>query len=181
MAPWPEVAVDHGLCRQKPLCLIGRFEPLHLSLSSSHGPMRILCAIVQVPARLMPDIWQDRQLSDTIAAQAISNDASELVSQPMQQALEETLGGCAVPPTLHKDVEYYPVLVHGAPQIVQHTSDADEHLVEVPGIAGPRPSSAQPAGELGTEVQAPMPDAFVGHHDTAFGQDQLYVVQAEAE
>ncbi len=41
MSSWPEVTVDHGVRRQKSLGLIGRFEPLHLSLSSSRRSMRI--------------------------------------------------------------------------------------------------------------------------------------------
>ena len=63
----------------------------------------------------MPDIREDRSLSDAIAAQTIGDEASRLVSQPMQQALEEALGGCAVSSILHQDVEHDPVLVHRAP------------------------------------------------------------------
>ena len=129
----------------------------------------------------MPDIGQDCSLSDTIAAQAISDEASGPVSQPMQQALKETLGGCPVPPILYQDVEHDPVLVHRAPQIVQYAPDADEHLIKVPGISGLRPSPAQSPGEVRTELQAPKPNAFVGHYDAAFGQDKLDVAQAEAE
>src|ERR1700743_290913 len=68
MAPRPEVTVDHRMCRQELLCLFSRFESLHLSLSSSRGSMRILCTIVQVPARPVSNIGQDRSLSDAIAA-----------------------------------------------------------------------------------------------------------------
>jgi hypothetical protein len=46
--------------------------------------MRILGSIVQVPAHPMPDIGQDRSLSDAIAAQAVRDEASWLVLQPMQ-------------------------------------------------------------------------------------------------
>ena len=35
--------------------------------------------------------------------------------------------------------------------------------------------------EFGTELQAPEPDAFVGHQDPAFGQNQLDITQAQAE
>jgi hypothetical protein len=34
---------------------------------------------------------------------------------------------------------------------------------KVQGIAGLRPSSAQPSGEVITELQAPMPDAWMPH------------------
>jgi hypothetical protein len=99
----------------------------------------------------------------------------------VQQTLEEALGSRAVSSILHQNVEYHPVLVDRAPQIVQHTADADEHLIQVPGIAGLRSSPAQPPREIGTEVQAPMSDALVCHDDASFGQDQLDVAQAEAE
>jgi hypothetical protein len=46
--------------------------------------MRILGSIGQVPARPMPNIAQDRTLSDAIAAQAVRDEASWLVLQPMQ-------------------------------------------------------------------------------------------------
>ena len=129
----------------------------------------------------MADIRQDRSLSDTIAAQAISDEASRLVPQPVQEALEETLGGRAVSTILYQNVEYHPVLVDCAPQIVQHAADADEHLIKMPGIAGLRSAPAQPPGKVSTELQAPMPDALMGHHDAAFGEDQFDVPQAEAE
>ena len=64
--------------------------------------------------------------------------------------LEETLGSGAVPPVLHQNVEHNAVLIHCAPQIVQHAPDADEHLIEVPGVSWPRTSSAQPSGEVGS-------------------------------
>ena len=79
MAPRPKVIVDYRMRRQEPLCLIGRLEPLHLPLSSSRGSMRILSSIVQVPARPMADIRQDRSLSDAVAAQAVRDEASWLV------------------------------------------------------------------------------------------------------
>jgi hypothetical protein len=78
------VTIDRRVRRQEPLCLVGRFEPLHLSLSSSSGLMRILCAIVQVLARSMPHIGWDRSLRDAMAAQDVRDDPSWFVLQPMQ-------------------------------------------------------------------------------------------------
>jgi hypothetical protein len=99
----------------------------------------------------------------------------------VQQALEETLGGRGVSTILYQNVEYHSVLVDCAPQIVQHATDADEHLIKMLGIAGLRSSPTQPLGEVGTKLQAPMPDALMGHHDAAFGEDQFDVPQAETE
>src|SRR5579859_815142 len=72
--------------------------------------------------------------------------------------LEETLGSGAVPPILHQNVQHHAVLIHRAPQIVQHAADADEHLIKMPGVAGLRSSPTQPPGEVRTELQAPVPE-----------------------
>jgi hypothetical protein len=39
MPAWMEVAMDECVSREEVLCLLGRFEPLHLSLSPSRRPM----------------------------------------------------------------------------------------------------------------------------------------------
>ena len=39
----------------------------------------------------------------------------------------------------------------------------------------------QPSGKVSAELQAPVSNAFMGHHDAAFGQDESHVTQAEAE
>jgi hypothetical protein len=59
--------------------------------------MRILGSIVQVPARPMPNIGQDRSLSDAIAAQTVRDEAPWL---------EETLGSGAVSSVLHQNVKH---------------------------------------------------------------------------
>jgi hypothetical protein len=61
-------------------------------------------------------------------------------------------------------------MIHRPPQIMQRASDTDEHFVEMPSVSWLRPSSAQPPGEVRTELQAPVPDALMGHHDAAFGK-----------
>lgn len=35
--------------------------------------------------------------------------------------------------------------------------------------------------EVGTELQIPVPNALMGHHDAAFGQNQFDVTRAQAE
>jgi hypothetical protein len=49
-----------------------------------------------------------------------------LVVQAGQQPLEEAFGRSRVPPALHQDVEHDPVLIHRAPEVVQHTVDTQE-------------------------------------------------------
>jgi hypothetical protein len=76
----------------------------------------------------MPDTGQKSPLRNTIAAQAVSDEASWLILQPVQQALEEPLGGRAVSPFLHQDIEHRAVLIHRTPEIVPFTLDPSEDL-----------------------------------------------------
>jgi hypothetical protein len=120
MAPLPEVPVDHGMRGQEPLCVTARLESLHLPLSSSRGWMRILGAVVQVPALPMPDISYDGSVSDAVAAQAVPDEASWLVRQPVQQVFEETLGSGADPPVLNHNVQHDAV-------VIPHATDSAAH------------------------------------------------------
>ncbi len=63
----------------------------------------------------MPDIRQDGTLSNTVTAQAISDEPPGFTFQPSQQALEESCGRCPVPSLLYEDIQHDPVLIHGAP------------------------------------------------------------------
>ena len=110
----PEVAIDQSVRRQEPLCLTVRFEPLHLSLSSSCRSMRILSPIVQIPAGPVSDIRHHRSLGNAVAAQAVRDEASWLVAKPTQQVLEEPLGGGAISPLLHQNIQDDTMLIDGA-------------------------------------------------------------------
>jgi len=68
------------------------------------------------------------------------------------------------------------MLVHSAPQIVQDTADANEHLIQVPRISRPWPASFRPPSKVAAEISAAEPNALVGHYDTPLGEDQLDVV-----
>jgi hypothetical protein len=50
MSAGTEVAVNEGVSEKEILGLPRRFESLHLSLSSSRRPMRVLGAIIQISA-----------------------------------------------------------------------------------------------------------------------------------
>jgi hypothetical protein len=101
----------------------------------------------------MPDVGQDRSLSDAIATQTVGDEPPRLVLQPTQQVLEEALGSGAIPPVLHENVQHDAVLVHRTPQTMQRAADADEHFVEMPGVSWLRPSPAKPSGEVGTNFR----------------------------
>jgi hypothetical protein len=82
---------------------------------------------------------------------------------------------------LHQDIEHDPVLIDGAPEVMQFASDAKENLVEVPLVARPRSSPTKLPDKGHTEPQAPSADAFIGDNYAALDQEQLDVAKAQTE
>jgi hypothetical protein len=143
--------------------------------------VRVFSSVIQITAGPVLDLRQDLTLRHAVAAQAVSDDAAGLELETGEQALEEAFRGGRIPAVLHEDVEHNAMLVHCAPEVVQHAVDPQEDLIQVPAVARLRPAPAQPPGEVGPEPQAPLPDALVGDRDPTFGQDQLDVAQAQAK
>jgi hypothetical protein len=119
------------------------------------------------------DIGQQGAARDTIAAQAIGDQALGFVLQSRQQVSEEISGGTAIALLLYQDIQHDPVLIRRTPQIMQHASDPNEHLIQVPCVPWPRSAAAQPSGKCGAEFLAPVSDALMGEHHPALGQDHL--------
>src|ERR1700759_4643518 len=118
MTAWMEATMDERLGRKKTPSLPGCFEPLHLPLSSSGWPMRVLGPIFQISALPMLDARKRLSLSDTMALQLVGHDDARLIPQTLQRALEEALCGIGVTPWLNQDVEHNPILVDRAPERV---------------------------------------------------------------
>ena len=57
----------------------------------------------------------------------------------------------------------------------------DEHLIQVPCVARPRTTTAQPVRLLMPEPLAPGPDRLLGHLDTTFEHQLLHVAEAHRE
>jgi len=58
-------------------------------------------------------------LRDVVAAQAVGDDASRLVTQLLQQPFEEALGCWGISPVLDQDVEHDAVLVDGTLKVAK--------------------------------------------------------------
>src|ERR1700731_2241452 len=86
-------------------------------------------------------------LSHAVASQLIGHDYARYILKTLQQLSKESLCGCGVPAWLNEDFEHDAVLIHGAPKIVLHALDPNEHLVEVPFVPRPRTASSQTAGK----------------------------------
>jgi hypothetical protein len=87
-----------------------------------------------------------------------------------QQPPKESFGGIGIPPRLDEDVEHDAVLIHGTPKIVPHALNPDEHLIDVPLVAGPRTASAQAVGKGLAELLAPPTYRLMGDDNATFSQ-----------
>jgi hypothetical protein len=98
VSTWMEVTVDEGMSGEEVLRLFGRFEPLHLPLSSSRRPMRILGPIVQISALSVLDAGKQLTPSDAIAPQRVGHNHPRDVLQTLQKPLEEALRSVGIAP-----------------------------------------------------------------------------------
>jgi hypothetical protein len=120
-------------------------------------------------------------LRDTTAPQFVGHDDPRHILQTLQQSLEEPLCSVGIAPRLDKDIQHNAILIDGAPKIMLHTQDPDEHLIEVPLISGSWSTTSQTIGEIRPEFLPPAPYRLVGDVDATLSQDQLNIPQAEAE
>ena len=72
-------------------------------------------------------------------------------------------------------------MIDGAPEIRPLAGDAHHHLVQMPAIARPGATLAQPSRDRGTELQHPSPHRFVGDVEPSFGQQFLDIAIAQSE
>ena len=110
----------------------------------------------------MLDVGKQVALCHAVASQLVGHDHPRHIVQSLQQAPEEALGGIGISALLNEDVEHNAVLIHGAPKIVLHALDPDEHLVQVPPVPGPWPAAAQAVGKAPAELLAPAPNSLIG-------------------
>ena len=155
------------------LDLFWRFEPLHLAFSTSVWPMRVFRAVIQIATLSVFNFWKHLALCHPVAWQLVDNNHARYILKTFQQPSEEPLRGFGVPSRLNEDVEYDTVLIHRAPKIVLHSSDPDEHLIEMPLVAGPWTAAAQTVGKGLAELLAPTPNRLVGEDHAPFRQKQL--------
>ena len=78
-------------------------------------------------------------------------------------------------------IEKAPHRFDGTPEIHPLAGDAYHHLVQMPAIARPWATPAQPSRDCGTELQHPSPHRFVGDVEPSFGQQFLDVSVAQGE
>ena len=139
MSTWMEVGVDEGRSGEEVLRLFGRFEPLHLPLSSSRRSMRILGPIVQIPGLSVLDAGKQLTPSDTMAPQLVGHDRPS--ERTAKRTPEEALRGVGIAPGLNEDVEHNAIVIDGAPEVMLHALDPDEDFVHVALVPWRQPAA----------------------------------------
>jgi hypothetical protein len=168
-----EEVVDPVMRREKPLCLAGGFEPLHLPLASSRRLVRILGSVVEpfVPAVLDPR--HRFSLRRGIARQLVGDQHPRRLALLPQQLAQQALGGLLITSALHQHVEHETVLIDRPPQSVLLAGDGDHHLIVVSRVAGARQPPTDLVGERLAELERPLPpvdllrSSTMAHDDAA--------------
>src|SRR4029079_1075347 len=99
----------------------------------------------------------------------------------LEEFAEEPLGGLGVPARWDQDVEDVAVLVDGPPQILPTAVDRQQHLVEVPLVAGSGLAAAQAGRVDGSELGTPLPDRLVRDDHAADQHELLDLTEAQRE
>jgi hypothetical protein len=82
---------------------------------------------------------------------------------------------------LDQHIENLALVIDGTPEIHPLAADAHHHLVQMPAIARPTATLAQPSRDRGTELEHPSPHRFVGDVEPSFGQQFLDIATAQGE
>jgi hypothetical protein len=143
--------------------------------------MRVLGAVVQALVLSMLTTWHHDPFRSGIAGQFIGDHHAWRRTLPLEQLAQQALRRFGIATTLDQNVEYGPVLIDGAPELMLSARDADHNLVEVPFVSRCGKSVADPAGKALAELQGPLPDGLVTDLDASGSQHLLDHAQAQGK
>ena len=92
-----------------------------------------------------------------IAGQLVRDHHARCPALTLQQFAQQALGRLRVAPALNQDVEHDSMLVHGTPEPMLFTSDADHNVIEMPFVARSRTTPADLVGKILAELHRPLP------------------------
>ena len=106
--------------------------------------------------------WHSLPPGGPVGGQFVGDDASGDHALLLHQSGQQALGCFGVAAALDDLIQYIAILIDGAPQPVLPTSDADDHLIQVPNVGRAWRLAAQAPGISGSELSAPPTDRLVG-------------------
>ena len=166
---------------QKTLRMPHRFESSHPSFPFSGRLVRILGTVIQSSASSMFDRRDDFAVGAGVACKLVGYQRSWTVLESLEELSEKAFGGVCVASALHQNVEHFAFLVHRPPQVDELPVDLADYFIEMPGIPTPTPPVTQTTGVLGTELQTPQANGFMGHHNAALQHHFLGITETLAE
>jgi hypothetical protein len=181
MALQVEGVVDGGVDAEKSLRRTGRFEPLHLALSSSHGLMRVLGTIVHAQPLFVPTGQTKSLERRAVGTQLVRDRQLRRTALLLQQLAHQPHSCSLVPARLDQEVEDLALLIDSPPQVHTFSGDPHDHLIQMPPITWPGAPLPQSSREERPEFEHPAPDRFVGQVEPAFGKKLRDVAVAEGE
>ena len=136
-------------------------------------------AVVRVLGRVVGDQGHDVPMCDSVAAQPVGHQTHGVLSLTLQEFPKESPRRAPVPTRLDEVIDQVTVLVNRTQEILALTVDCDEDFVHKPRIAESTLTSLQPPSVVGAELPAPLPNSFVRHDDTPFGQQIFDIPEAQ--
>ena len=137
--------------------------------------MGILCPVILPATRVVPPRNTKFAQRRAVGSELVGHDggwSDALLLQEFSHQLERRL---AVSPWLNEDVEHDAVLIDGTPQIMLHSLDPDEHLIDVPLVPGSWSAAAKAFCEGLAKLLAPPTNRLIGDDDATFSQKQLNI------
>ena len=156
-------------------------EASHPPLPFSRRLMGVLGSIVQSLVARVHGVGQQFSARRVVAGELIRHHDAWRIPQAPQQLPKKSSSRLLASSRLDEDIENAAILIDCTPQILQATTDLDEHLVEMPGIAQFSAPSTNAFCVVPAESLAPCPDRLVGHGDAALGHQFLDIAIADGE
>src|SRR5580693_1503052 len=123
--------------------------------------MRVLRPVVFPKPLLMSTGQSQTSERAGVGAQLVGDQQFRYEALLLEQLTHQPQGRPTIAAALDQRVENFALVIDGAPQIQSLAGDAHHHLVQMPAIARPRTTLAQPSRDRRTELQHPSPHCFV--------------------
>ena len=138
------------------------FEAPHASLPLTRWLMRVFGAVVQVSMLPVDYAGHHHSFRSCVAAQLVGYDhpGTTMIVCP-QQLKEESHSRESITLWLNENIDDNAVLINRSPEVMPHTIDLQEHLIEMPLVPGPGTTFSQACRVQVAELVAPAPNAFV--------------------
>jgi hypothetical protein len=163
------------------LGLAGRLEPLPPWFALTRRLMGVLGAIIERAVLAMCHARQELARGGSVTRQRIRDDDPWSLLAALEALAEKCLRRLLVSPALPQDIQDMAGLIDRPPAVVPLTTNRATDLIQMPLITALGTPAPQLIGLCLPELQAPLPEGFVRHHDAVGAQELFAITVAEAE